>query len=109
MKRSSKIIALSLAAMFAGGASALAEEVSTTTNTTSDTMILDPATDQTGAAIFGFDISHAGNTPDAVQQFLAGLSPDQQQSVQTGCVDVLKDAAVQQNSTVVMFCHNVLS
>jgi hypothetical protein len=108
MKGTRAIFALSLAAVFAGGASAMAADSTSdnVNNTNDDQSIMDPATDQTGAAIFGFTIANAGNTPEAVQQFLAGLTPEQRQSVQTGCTDVLKDGSLQSNTTVVTFCHN---
>jgi hypothetical protein len=104
MKRTHTIVALSLAALLAGGTTAMAltaEPASTPADTS-----LDPQKDETGFRIFGFNVAFAGNTPSAVQNFVAGLSPDQQQRVQTGCGEVLSDAGMASNFTVVQFCRN---
>jgi hypothetical protein len=106
MKRNHTIAALSLAALLAGGTAAMALPVETV-STQSDTS-LDPQKDETGFRIFGFNVAFAGNTPGAVQNFIAGLSPEQQQRVQTGCGEVMSDAGMASNFTVVQFCRNAM-
>jgi hypothetical protein len=101
-------LALSVAALIASGATALAAEP-LPAEPAPQQSIMDPATDESGALIFGFNIAFAGNTPAAVQNFIAGLTPEQQQSVVAGCNEVKRDASLATNFTVVQFCHNALS
>jgi hypothetical protein len=104
MKRTHAIIALSLATLLSGGTAALAlnpQPVSTQSDPS-----LDPQTDETGFRIFGFNVAFAGNTPASVQKFISTLPPQEQQQVQTGCGEVLNDAGMASNFTVVQFCRN---
>jgi hypothetical protein len=107
MKTSHGTLALSLAALLALGTSAMAVEPQP--SDTSSTTTMDPATDETGFQIFGFNIAFAGNTPDAVKNFVSGLTPDQQQSASVGCGEVLSDSTLSFNTTVVSFCKNLNS
>lgn len=97
-------IALSFAALLALGTSAMALESQPSTQSS-----VTPATDETGFQIFGFDIAYAGNTPEAVRNFVDGLTPQQQQAASTGCSEVLSDASLAANATVVSFCKNLNS
>ena len=105
MKTAHATIALSFAALLAVGTSAMAVELQPTTTQRADPS-LDAQTDMTGFRTFGFAIDTAGNTPEAVQTFISGLTPDQQNAVSVGCADVLSDAQMATNTTVVSFCKN---
>jgi hypothetical protein len=104
MKRNHAIVALSLAALLVGGTAAMALPVETV-STQSD-QSLDPQKDETGFRIFGFNVESAGYTPASVAKFIATLTPEQQERVQTGCGDVLGDAGMAWNFPVVQFCRN---
>ncbi len=106
MKMSHGTLALSFAALLALGTSAMAVEPDPIPTTVTPDASLDASTDTTGFRTFGFSIAFAGNTPDAVKNFVAGLTPDQQRSVNVGCASVLDDASMASNTTVVSFCHN---
>lgn len=64
--------------------------------------------EDSGFAIFGFNIAFAGNTPAAVKHFVAGLNATQKHAVQIGCNEVLRDPGTQ-NATVFDFCRNLRS
>jgi hypothetical protein len=70
---------------------------------------VDPFTEDSGFAIFGFNIAFAGNTPEAVKHFVAWLNATQKHSVQVGCNEVLRSSPVSVNSTVFEFCRNYRS
>jgi hypothetical protein len=65
--------------------------------------------EDSGFAIFGFNIAFAGNTPAAVKHFVAGLNATQKRSVQIGCNAVLRDPSLAQSATVFDFCRNYRS
>ena len=64
--------------------------------------------DETGLTSLGIDISRAGSTPEAVNQFIAGLNPEGQRSVLNGCQTAVADS-VGYAPPVISFCENALS
>jgi hypothetical protein len=62
------------------------------------------ADDQTGFTTLGIDISGAGRSPASVQQFLAGLAPDTQRSLLSGCQTAIANP-VSYAPNVVAFCE----
>jgi hypothetical protein len=68
---------------------------------------MDPYLDETGFSLFKVNIAFAGNTPEAVKHFYAGLKKGQQHSITVGCREVLSDNAYLQNTTVWAFCRNL--
>ncbi|HVY21553.1 MAG TPA: hypothetical protein VHA70_15940 [Bauldia sp.] len=114
MKTAHQTLALSVAALLTFGTAAMAIEPQPDTTASSSTAgtaqyDMDAQTDQTGFSLFGFDIAVAGNTPAAVQEFIAGLTPAQQHSVDVGCSYAFSDAAMAPNTTVMQFCRNATS
>ncbi len=101
MKITRATLALSVAALLTLGSSAMAVQPNSN--------VFDPTLDETGFQTFGVNIAFAGNTPEAVKNFVAGLTPDQQQRISTGCGDVLSDATMARNFTVTSFCKNLNS
>ncbi len=67
-----------------------------------------PATDDTGMASLGVDISGAGNTPAQVHAFVSGLPASQQTSVQSGCQSITATPG-SASQTVQSFCQNLNS
>jgi hypothetical protein len=86
------VFTLLAAASAAFAASALAQNAS--------------ATDQTGQAQLGVDISKAGTTPSDNKNFVQNLPSDQQASVTRACV-VVVNATAPQPAPVVAFCKNI--
>jgi hypothetical protein len=90
------IYALSVVAVLAVGGSALAANATTNGS----------ANDDTGMASLGVDITGAGNTPDSVNSFVAGLSTVQQSGLRNGCQGIAADPT-NANPKVVSFCTNL--
>ena len=63
--------------------------------------------DETGLTTLGIDISRAGGTPETVNQFIAGLTPEGQRGVLNGCQTALAQSAGYAQS-VISFCQNAL-
>jgi hypothetical protein len=102
MKLSNAISAVSVVALLAFSGAALAAEA-----TTNDQGSQDIKLDATGKIALGVDISGAGNTPDSVKAYVAGLSADQQTGITNGCKEVQASAATS-NADVLTFCNNLL-
>jgi hypothetical protein len=106
MKTSHGILALSAAALLtiATVAPSLGEEITPPPTSTAESS---PNTDPTGKLLLGIDIQYVGSSPSAVQNFVAGLSPDQQQGLASSCNQILSDGSAVGNLTVLQFCHNL--
>jgi hypothetical protein len=109
MRSAHKTLALSVAALLTLGTAAMAIEPPPPTTTQDANAPVLPEMDPSGFTFFGFDIEGAGNTPDAVKSFIAGLTPEQQRNVDVGCSNVLSDPSLATNTSVVQFCHNAMS
>lgn len=91
------IYAWSLIAVLATGGSALAASGSATDS---------GGANDTGMASLGVDITGAGNTPDSVSTFVAGLSAEQQTGVRNGCQSIAANPA-KASPQVASFCTNL--
>ncbi len=60
--------------------------------------------DTTGLTSLGIDISRAGGSSESVQQFLAGLAPDTQRAVLSGCQTALANPSTYAPN-VIAFCQ----
>ena len=89
-----KLTAVAALALGLGTASALAASVPA----------LEPTNGENG---IGIDISTAGSSPASVGQFLAGLAPETQHLVLTGCETAVANP-VGYKQDVVTFCENAL-
>ncbi|MEJ0013562.1 MAG: hypothetical protein WDM94_13265 [Bauldia sp.] len=107
MKTSHGLLALSAAALFtiAAAATSFAEDVTPAATDNSESTSAN--TDLTGRAVLGIDISNAGNTPETVQNFFAGLSSDDQTGLRATCSRVLSDGSAVGNLGVIQFCQNL--
>lgn len=63
--------------------------------------------DQTGLTSIGIDISRAGGSPEAVQQFIAGLNPEAQRGVLNGCQTAIANP-VSYSTSVLAFCDTAV-
>lgn len=63
--------------------------------------------DQTGLTSLGIDISRAGGSPEAVQQFIAGLNSEAQRGVLNGCQTAIANP-VSYSTGVLSFCQNAV-
>ncbi len=97
----------SLLAVLAFSAPALAQDA--TDDTTTGSTASSPLDDETGFAVFGIDIGPAGASPETVQQFVAGLSAEQQSGINATCQS-LRDGAntASVHANVTTFCQNLL-